>query len=144
MAVQAQLFTASHAEALRRADALDGDRTPADAVHLDLPALTPVDLELLGEVAARAVQFGHGDLDVTEVDLEREQLFRLPEFWVEALAELVDPEDPEAPGEVAEAWVESAELTDVDAGEVVRSIATFAAEARDAGLTVYLWTTTPT
>lgn len=144
MTVQAQLFTANHAEALRRADALDADRAPADAVHLNLPALSPVDLEILGEVTAKAVQFGRGDLEVTEVDIEHDQLFRLPAFWVEALAELVDPEDADAPAGVALEWVASAELTDVDAPRVVGSIAAFAAEARDAGLDVYLWTTTPT
>ena len=68
MTVQAQLFTASHAEALRRTDALDAGRTPADAVHLDLPALSPVDLELLDIPGrwGRLDAFGRGRVHVEQ------------------------------------------------------------------------------
>ena len=81
MARRAQLFVATHAGALSRADALDSGQPPqSETPHLDLPDLDALDLELLGEAAARAVRFGRGDLEPAEVDLGHELLFCLARF----------------------------------------------------------------
>ena len=42
MTVRTQLFAGTHAEALARADALDGGRAPAAAPHVDLDSVTPL------------------------------------------------------------------------------------------------------
>ena len=141
MAVLAQLFAATHAEALRRADALDVGPVPGDVPHVDLPSMSPLDLEMLGEVAARAVHFGAGDLEVAEIDLEHERLFRLPEFLCEVLVELGVAEDPDLPGDVATAWAASEELdlAGQDLLPVVRSVVGLVTQAEAAGLDVYLW-----
>ena len=81
MAVLAQIFAATHAGALRRADALDDGHVPEPAPHVDVPSMSALDLEVLGEIAAKAVRFGSGDLEAAEVDLDHEQLLRMPEFW---------------------------------------------------------------
>lgn len=141
MPVLAQLFAADHHQALARAAALDAGQDPAPTPHVDLPAIEPVDLEVLGEVAARAVRFGSGDLDVAEVDLDHELLFRLPDFLAEVLVAVGQDEDEELPGEVAADWAAGAEL-ELPVGElteVLGSVVGLAIEAQDAGLDLYLW-----
>lgn len=144
MSLVAQLFTGTHAEALARADALDAGDEPDDATSALDVALTPVDLEVLGEIAARAVRFGTGDLEVAEVDLEHESLFRLPRYLCEVLAELDEPEDPEAPGEVAAAWAATDEMdaADQDLLPTLREITALVAGALESGQDVYLWVET--
>ncbi len=143
MPVRTQLFTATHTQAVDRADALAAGRRPAPAPSVDLPPVQPFDLELLGEVAARAVQFGSGDLEVAEVDLDHEQLFRLPAYLCEVLAELGRAEDPELPAEVASAWAanEDLDVPDLDPLPVVTAVVGLVTEAETLGLGVYLWTT---
>src|SRR5665647_3099888 len=58
MSVLAQLFAGTHTEAIARADALDSGHEPGAALHLNLRSVTQLDLETLGEIAARAVRFG--------------------------------------------------------------------------------------
>lgn len=141
MTVLAQLFAATHAEALRRADALDLGAATIGVPYVDLPAMTPVDLEVLGEVAARAVHFGTGDLEVAEIDLEHDRLFRLPAFLCDVLAELAVTEDPDLAGEVAAEWAASEELdlAGQDLLPVLQSVVGLVTQAQVAGLDVYLW-----
>ena len=142
MARRAQLFVATHAGALSRADALDASHPPqSDAPHEDLPGMDALDLELLGEVAASAVRFGVGDVEPAEVDLDHELLFQLPPFLTEVLAEVGRAEDPELAGEVAEAWAASVErdAPGEDLLPVLRSIIAVVTAAEVAGRGVYLW-----
>lgn len=141
MSLVAQLFAGTHAEAIARTESLDAGSAPDDATSALDVSLTPVDLEVLGEIAAKAVRFGSGDLEVAEVDLEHESLYRLPEFLCEVLAQLDAPEDPDAPGEVAEAWAATEEMDAAgqDLVPLVRSITGFVATAHEAGQDVYLW-----
>lgn len=141
MSLVAQLFTGTHAEALARATALDAGDEPDDATSSMDVSLTPVDLEVLGEIAAKAVRFGSGDLEVAEVDLEHEYLFKLPEYLCEVLAELDDPEDPDAPADVAAAWAASEEMDAAgqDLQPLVREITGLVARAVESGQDVYLW-----
>ena len=141
MARRAQLFVATHAGALARADALDAGQPPqSETPHVDLD-LGPLDLELLGEEAARAVRFGRGDLEPAEVDLSHELLFKLPPFLVEVLGELASAEDQDLPREVADAWAASAER-DPHAGDplpVVLDVVGVVVAAEQIGRGVYLW-----
>ncbi|MDT0164597.1 hypothetical protein Q9R32_03400 [Actinotalea sp. AC32] len=144
MGVLAELFAGTHAEALARADVLESGAVPPPAPHLELTTVTPVDLEVLGEIAARAVQFGVGDLEIAEIDLEHESLFRLPPFLCEVLTELGRSEDPETLGEVAEQWAASEEMgvPGEDLTHVVRGVVDLVSEASEAGQDVYLWVET--
>ena len=141
MSVLAELFAGTHAEAVARADALDAGRTPPPARHLEMTSITPLDVELLGEITARAVRFGSGELELVEVDLDHELLFRLPDFLCEALVALGSDDDPELLGEVAEEWGATEELAvpAADLTPVLRDIVDLIAAALDDDLGVYLW-----
>ena len=142
MTRRAQLFVATHAGALARATALEAGEPPqSETTSCELPDMSPLDLELLGEAAAAAVRFGHGDLEPAEIDLSHEWLFHLPPFLVEVLAEVGRTDDPELPGEVAEAWTASAER-DPHAGDpltTLNEIVRVATSAEDLGRGAYLW-----
>lgn len=142
MPVLAQIFIATHAQAVSRATALDAGNEPAQLPFLELELGDPADLEQLGEVTARAVHFGTGDLELTEVDLDHERLLRLPDFLCEALAELAEPDDPELPGEVAAAWAGRADLDIIedDVAGLVHKIVALVAAAQETGMDVYVWT----
>ncbi len=142
MTVLAQLFVATHAQAVSRATALDAGKDPAQLPYLELELGDATDLEHLGDVAARAVRFGSGDLELTEVDLDHERLLRLPDFMCEALTELSEPDDPELPGEVAAAWADRADLDVIedDVAGLVHRIVALVAAAQETGLDVYVWT----
>lgn len=143
MAVLAQVFTGTHTDAVARADALDAGRAPGVGPHVDL-GVAPEDLEELGRIAARVVRFGSGDLEPVEIDLEHDRLYELPRFWCEVMAELTTTEEPDAVDDVAQAWGETDEMTDVgDLTPLVRELAALAAEARQADVALYLWTAEP-
>lgn len=141
MAVLTELFASDHAAALSRADALDAGREPEPAPHVRLSDVTPVDLEVLGEVAARAVRFGSGDLEAAEIDLEHERLLRMPPFWCEVLAELGRAEDAELLSEVAAGWAATEEMAEHDGAlePVVRSVVDLATRAQESGVEVHVW-----
>ena len=140
MAVLAQLFAGTHTEAVARADALDAGREPGAALHLNLRSVTPLDLETLGEIAARVVRFGSGDLEPAEIDVEHDRLFQLPDFWCEVFAELGVAEDPDALGEVADAWAATEEVAGSgDLRPLVRDVVGLVTQAQAAGQDVYLW-----
>lgn len=142
MARRAQLFVATHAGALARADALDAGLPPqSDTPHVDLPDIGPLDLEILGEEAARASRWGRGDLEPHEVDLAHELLFQLPAFLIEAIGELGRTDDPELPGEVAARWATSAERDpqQQDLLGTLLSIVGVVTAAEQVGRGVWLW-----
>ena len=144
MTVRSELFVADHTGALARVDARDAGREPKPGpVALELPGVGALDLELLGEIAARGVQFGTGPLELEEVDLDHESLLELPSFLREVLVELGDAEDPELAGEVAAEWAtdEDLALTPAAAPTLVTSIVALLSEAAESGCSVYLWTT---
>ncbi|MCV2392995.1 hypothetical protein OEB99_01620 [Actinotalea sp. M2MS4P-6] len=142
MARRAQLFVATHAGALARADALDENQPPqSDTPHVELPDIDALDLELLGEEAARAVRWGRGDLEPHEVDLDHELLFQLPPFLVEVLGELGRVDDPDLPGEVASRWATSSERDPRadDPLPMVLKIVGVVTAAEQVGRGVWLW-----
>jgi len=142
MAVLSEIFAAKHKGALARSEALDaGDDAPDDVPHVELSDVTSLELEVLGEIAARTLRFGTGDLELEEVDLDHESLFELPPFLCEVLVELGRAEDPEALGDVAAAWGQSEEMgttAEVTQPVVADLVELVTAASRD-GLNVYLW-----
>ena len=142
MAVLSEVFATKHKSALARAEALDaGDDSPEDVRHLELSDVTALELEALGEIAARVLRFGTGDLELEEVDLDHESLFELPPFLCEVLVELGKAEDPEALADVAAEWARSEEMDsspDVTQPVVTDLVELVTAASRD-GLNVYLW-----
>lgn len=143
MSVRSELFVADHAGALAHADARDAGREPAPGgASLDLASVDALDLEVLGEVAARAVQYGTGELELQEVDLDRESLFELPPFLLEVLVELGRVEDLALPADVAAQWAADDDLAlAADAAlPLVTAIVALATRAAEEGSTVYLWT----
>jgi hypothetical protein len=142
MAVLSEVFAAKHKGALARAEALDaGDAAPDDARHLELSDVSSIELEALGEIAARVLRFGTGDVELEEVDLDHESLFELPPFLCEVLVELGKAEDPEALADVAAEWARSQEMgspADVTQPIVTDLVELVTAASRD-GLNVYLW-----
>jgi hypothetical protein len=142
MAVLSEVFATKHKGALARAEALDaGDDAPDDVRHLELSDVTTIELEALGEIAARTLRFGTGDLELEEVDLDHESLFELPPFLCEVLVELGSAEDPEALADVAAEWARSEEMDsspDVTQPIVTDLVELVSAATRD-GLNVYLW-----
>lgn len=142
MTVRSELFAATHTGALARADARDARREPAGgSASVFLPGVDALDLEVLGEIAARAVQYGSGELELGEVDLDRESLFELPEFLREVLVELGRVEDLALPAEVAAAWAADDDLavTSEAALPLVTAIIGLVTAASEAGTAVYLW-----
>lgn len=142
MTVRSELFVADHTGALAHVAALDAGREPKPGpVALDLPGVSAIDLELLGEIAARAVHFGTGALELEEVDLDHQSLLEVPAFLREVLVELGTAEDPDLPAEVAAEWAidEELGLTPASALSLVTSIVTLLTGAADSGRSVYLW-----
>jgi hypothetical protein len=145
MAVLSEVFAAKHRGALARSEALDsGEDAPDDVRHLELSDVTTIELEALGEIAARVLRFGTGDTEPEEVDLDHESLFELPPFLCEVLVELGKAEDPEALGEIATEWARSEEMSstpDVTQPIVADLVELVTAATKD-GLNVYLWVET--
>lgn len=142
MAVLSEIFATKHRGALARAEALDaGDDAPDGVPHLELSDVTTLELEALGEIAARTLRFGTGDLELEEVDLDHESLFELPPFLCEVLVELGKAEDPEALADVAAAWAQSEEMASTPAvtQPVVADLVELVTNATRDGLNVYLW-----
>ena len=142
MAIRSELFLADHVGALARVDAGDAQRKPQRALaSLQMPGVGAFDLEVLGQIAARAVHYGTGDLELQEVDLDRESLLELPRFLREVLVALGAAEDADLPAEVAAQWAsdDDLQLTPGAALSLVQSIVALVTEAADAEFGVYLW-----
>lgn len=145
MAVLSEVFAAKHRGALARAEALDARDDPADDVpHLELEEVTSLHLELLGEIAARTLRFGTGDLELEEVDLDHETLYELPPFLCEVLMELGRAEDPEALADVAGEWARSDDVeVPADAAQsVLGDLVELVTRASRDGVGVYFWSAT--
>lgn len=142
MPVLSEVFATKHRGALARAEALDaGADAPDDVPHLELTDVTGPELEALGEIAARTLRFGTGDLELEEVDLDHESLLELPPFLCEVLMELGRAEDPEALAEVAAEWARSDEMASTPelSRSVVADLVALVTSASRDGLGVYLW-----
>ncbi|EYR63636.1 hypothetical protein N866_19265 [Actinotalea ferrariae CF5-4] len=143
MGVLGELFVGTHSLALERAGVLDAGEIPSGAVpHIDLTQIGALDLEILGEVAAREVRFGTGDLEVAEIDLAHDNLFGLPPFLTEVLAAVRESEDEDVVGDIARSWADDAEIdaSTADLERVIDAIVGLAVQATERGERLYLWT----
>jgi hypothetical protein len=143
MGVLGELFVGTHAGALERAGVLDAGEIPSGAVpHIELTEISALDLEVLGEVAAREVRYGTGDLEVAEIDLAHDNLYGLPPFLTEVLAAVRESEDEEVLGDIARSWADDAEIDAAPAEleEVLSAIVGLAVTATERGERLYLWT----
>ncbi|MBC7292159.1 MAG: hypothetical protein H5T83_12600 [Actinotalea sp.] len=143
MGVLGELFAGAHATALERADVLDAGEIPSGAApHIELTEIGPVELEALGEVAARAVRFGSGDLEVSEIDLAHDNLYRVPPFFAEVLVALGDSEEEDVVEDVAAQWAAEAEIdaSAEDLARVVEAVVAVATRAAERGEDLFLWT----
>jgi len=144
MTVRSELFVAEHASALARADARDAGIEPprwraADA--LELAGSTPLDLEALGEIAARAVQYGSGELGASGGRPRPRVARRAATVLCEVLVELGRAEDADLPSDVATEWASDEDLAvnPARALPLVSAIVALVTAASATGRSVYLW-----
>ena len=102
----AEIFVATHDEALKRAAALDkGADVTGPAVRID--GITDFEVEQLGDLAGQAVHAAGADYELALVDVTSDALLGVPEAMVRALAELLTYEsegDANVLDDVAAAW----------------------------------------
>ena len=132
----AEIFVATHSEALARAAALDGG-SGEDAGGIRIPGVSDYEIEQLGSLVGAAVHAPGVDYELTMVDVGSDSLLAVPTAMVRALAELLEFESGEEEGDaverVAAAWVDQEDLP-FDAREAydyVEQLAKLAADVDD-------------
>ncbi|WP_224090783.1 MULTISPECIES: hypothetical protein [unclassified Arthrobacter] len=140
----AEIFVATHDEALKRAAALDrGADVTGPAVRID--GITDFEVEQLGDLAGKAVHAAGADYELALVDVTSDALLGVPEAMVRALAELLTYEsegDGNVLDDVAAAWAAQEDMP-FGADESRRyvqqlaSLATDVEKAERSGL--YVW-----
>ncbi|TVU63197.1 hypothetical protein FQP90_09370 [Paenarthrobacter nitroguajacolicus] len=102
----AEIFVATHDEALKRAAALDrGAEVAGPAVRIE--GITDFEVEQLGDLAGQAVHASGADYELALVDVTSDALLGVPEAMVRALAELLTYEsegEENVLDDVAAAW----------------------------------------
>lgn len=102
----AEIFVATHDEALKRAAALDrGAEVAGPAVRIE--GITDFEVEQLGDLAGQAVHASGADYELGLVDVTSDALLGVPEAMVRALAELLTYEsegEENVLDDVAAAW----------------------------------------
>ncbi|MFK0005902.1 hypothetical protein ACIQTZ_02510 [Paenarthrobacter sp. NPDC090520] len=140
----AEIFAATHDEALKRAAALEGGADVAgSAVRID--GITDFEVEQLGDLAGQAVHAAGADYELALVDVTSDALLGVPEAMVRALAELLTYEsegDGNVLDDVAAAWAEQDDMPfDATASrgyvQQLAALATDVENADRAGL--YVW-----
>lgn len=102
----AEIFVATHDEALKRAAELErGADVAGSAVRIE--GITDFEVEQLGDLAGQAVHAPGADYELALVDVTSDALLGVPEAMVRALADLLTYQS-EGEGnvldDVAEAW----------------------------------------
>ncbi|WP_284978259.1 hypothetical protein [Arthrobacter sp. fls2-241-R2A-200] len=140
----AEIFVATHAEALKRAAALDrGAEAAGPAVRIN--GITDFEVEQLGDLAGQAVHAAGADYELALVDVTSDALLGVPEAMVKALAELLTYEnegDGNVLDDVAAAWAEQDDMP-FDAAASRQYVQQLAALATDVEKTdragLYVW-----
>ena len=140
----AEIFVATHDEALKRAAALGkGAGAAGPAVRID--GITDFEVEQLGDLAGQAVHAAGADYELALVDVTSDALLGVPEAMVRALAELLTYEsegEANVLDDVAAAWAAQEDMP-FDANQSRQYVQQLAALATDvekaerAGL--YVW-----
>ncbi|WP_062006988.1 MULTISPECIES: hypothetical protein [Arthrobacter] len=111
MALYSEFFIADHHQAVARAKAREGGKSPAiDVPVLPTPGLSDFEIEVLGELAVRKVHATGVGAELSLVDIELDTLFAMPDALLEVFAELNDPEDPEDVVDLAAEWAAAEEM----------------------------------
>jgi hypothetical protein len=138
-----EFFVADHRGAIAHAGALASGQSPAAGIpRLAAPDITDLDVEILGEIAAKAVHAGGTDCALGMVDIELDALFVVPGPLATVFAELKDLEDQEDVTALAQQWAGTEEMsTTVAVTEpLVRGLSELAAAAdQDTALNLYFW-----
>ena len=140
----AEIFVATHDEALKRAAALEKG-VDASGAAVRIPGISDFEVEQLGDLAGTAVHAGGADYELSLVDVTSDALLGVPEAMVRALSELLSYET-EGEGnildDVAESWAAQEDMP-FDAQQsrlYVQQLAALASDvekAERAGL--YVW-----
>ena len=140
----AEIFVATHDEALKRAAALDkGADVTGPAVRID--GITDFEVEQLGDLAGQAVHAAGADYELALVDVTSDALLGVPEAMVRALAELLTYEsegDANVLDDVAAAWAaqEDMPFDATQSRQYVQQLAVLATDAEKVERTgLYVW-----
>ncbi|MGW9415983.1 hypothetical protein [Arthrobacter cupressi] len=140
----AEIFVATHDEALKRAAALEsGSDVAGSAVRI--PGISDFEVEQLGDLAGAAVHAAGADYELALVDVTSDALLGVPEAMVRALSELLSYEsegDGNVLDDVAEGWAAQEDMPFgvAESRGYVQQLASLAAEVEKsdrAGL--YVW-----
>ncbi|YCH08366.1 hypothetical protein ACTAQJ_01810 [Arthrobacter sp. alpha11c] len=140
----AEIFVATHDEALKRAAALDrGADVTGPAVRID--GITDFEVEQLGDLAGKAVHAAGADYELALVDVTSDALLGVPEAMVRALAELLTYEsegDGNVLDDVAAAWAAQDDMPfgADESREYVQQLASLATDVEKAERSgLYVW-----
>ncbi|WPF82941.1 hypothetical protein SANBI_000575 [Sanguibacter sp. 4.1] len=147
MSILTEIFTASPEHAMSRARAHDEGRPPTPVGDLfETTGVTDLELEVLGEIVARAVGMGGIDTELHPVHLELDELSQVPDAVVAACAELpaldADPTVSVSIDAVIASFcaLEDIDLAEPEASDLVRRVIDLAVLAHRRGDGLYLWT----
>lgn len=132
MANYSEFFIADHHQAVARAKARTGGKSPAvDVPVLPTPGLSDFEIEVLAELAVKKVHATGVATELSLVDIELDDLFAVPDALLEVFAELNAPEDPEEVTQLAAEWAaaEEMESTPDVTDPLLRALAAMAASA---------------
>jgi hypothetical protein len=136
MSEVSEFFVTDHRQAVAYAAALEAGKSASAAFErLPAPAVTDLDVEILGELAARTVHAGGVDCTLGMVDVALDSLFVIPEPLTVVFAELKDLEDQEEVTNLAEQWAGTEEMSTNTAvtEPLVRSLAELASQVDEDG-----------
>lgn len=147
MAILTEIFTAPRATALSRARAAEEGTTPAPLTDLlSTTGITDLEIEVLGELVARAVHVEGIECEPDLVDIDLPDLAEIPADVVAALVELsvhdADPAESADVSDIAARWAtaEDMELDPSSTPALLRRIVELAVLAHGRGDALYLWT----
>ncbi|MCA4132058.1 hypothetical protein [Arthrobacter sp. M4] len=143
----AEIFVATHDEALKRAAELERGSAPSTAsVRID--GISDFEVEQLGDLAGTAVHASGADYELAMVDVASDALLGVPPAMVRALAELLSYEsegEEDVLGSVAEKWAAQDDMPfgAKDAKAYVARVAELAREVENADRSgLYVWSIT--
>ena len=139
-----EIFVATHKDALKRAEELDGGGATAGA-GVRIPGISDFEIEQLGDLAGAAVHAAGADYELAMVDVASDSLLGVPAAMVRALAELLSYES-EGEGnvldDVAERWAAEEDMPfgAEDARKYVQQLAELAGSVDENSRTgLYVW-----
>ncbi|KRE52356.1 hypothetical protein ASG92_25650 [Arthrobacter sp. Soil736] len=139
-----EIFVATHREALKRAEDLDGGGAAAGA-GVRIPGISDFEIEQLGDFAGAAVHAAGADYELAMVDVASDSLLGVPPAMVRALAELLSYES-EGEGnvldDVAERWAAEEDMPfgAEEARKYVQQLAQLAGSVDENSRTgLYVW-----